>query len=293
MTEAREPILVIGATGQQGGAVARELLGRGYPVHALTRDPTGSAARRLAERGATVVGADLDAPASVEAAMEGVGAVFAMLTHLPPEGTDGELRRGLTVAEAAGAAGARHLVYSSVDGAERRSGVPHFESKWAVELRLAEIGVPTTVLRPTMLMENFAAHARPALVDGGLVVRMPRREDAPVQMIACADIGFFAAEAFERPGEHIGQAVPLAGDELTGPEIADTFRSSTKLPAVYIQQPLAELRAFSQDAAVMWQFLEDDGYRNADVAALRERHPGMRRLGDWLTESAWRAIAVS
>ncbi len=141
-------ILVIGATGQQGGAVARELLKRGHEVRAMTRTPDSSAAGQLMRAGATVVRGDLDDPASIHGAMRGARAVFGVMTFMTPAGLDGEVRHGKAMAKAAKELGIRHVVYSSVDGAERDSGVPHFESKWEIEQHLRALEVPTTCCAP-------------------------------------------------------------------------------------------------------------------------------------------------
>lgn len=174
---ANQPILVIGATGQQGGAVARELLSRGRAVWAFTHSPNSPAAQALAERGARLVQGDLDDPASIRAPMSGAAAVFSVQTHLTPAGVEGEVRQGKAVAEAARQAGITQLVYSSVDGAERQSGIPHFESRWEVEQHLRALGVPTTVLRPTMFMDNFATVQRPQTLDRQLLVRLALSPD--------------------------------------------------------------------------------------------------------------------
>lgn len=292
MTEHNGPILVIGATGQQGGAVARELLRRGHEVRALTRKPDAPAAQTLAERGAGVVGGDLDDPASIRTAMAGARAVFSVQTFATPAGVDGEVRQGKAVAEAAQDTGVRHLVYSSVDGAERGSGVPHFESKWAVERHLRALGVPATVLRPTMFMDNFATFQRPEIVDGTLVVRLGLRPDRPIQMVAVADLGAVAADVFERPDEYTGKSVAIAGDELTGPQIAAVFAEVSGTPARFEEQPVAQIRAFSEDLGLMFEWLNEHGYA-VDLAALRQRHPGLRTLRRWLEETGWqRAVAA-
>lgn len=290
MPDQRGLIVVIGGTGRQGGAAARELLSRGWPVRALVRDPGSSAAQDLRQRGAEPVQGDLDDAASVRAAMAGAYGVFCVLTFMSPAGLDGEVRQGRTVAEAAADVGVSHLVYTSVDGAERNSGVPHFESKWAVEQYLAELDVPATVLRPTFFMDNFAAQP-PQLVDGSIVVRLALHPDTRLQMIATTDIGVFAADAFDHPEDYLGVAVPLAGDELTGTQLAQTFQDATGIPARYEEQPIGEIRAFSEDLAVMFEWIHKAGYDQADIRRLRERHPGLRSLHGWLRETGWRPAA--
>lgn len=117
-----------------------------------------------------------------------------------------------------------HLIYSSVGGAERHTGIPHFESKRAVEQYLHQIGVPTTVLRPTFFMDNFSGAFAPRAEDGELVLRAPLQPDVPLQMIAVTDIGQAAATALLDPQAVPGGAVELDGDELTAQQIAEALR---------------------------------------------------------------------
>ena len=285
MTKVDGPVLVIGSTGLQGGAVARELLRRGRGVHALAPTPGSAAAQLLSGQGATVVHGDLDDPASIRRAMSGAQAVFSVLTIT--RGPDVEVRQGKALADAARDVGVEHVVYSSVDGAERGSHIPHFESKWAIEQHLQALQVPTTVLRPTAFMDNYrSAVGRPALVDGTLVMASPLPPGRPFQMLAAADLAVFAADAIQQPDDHIGTAIALAGDELTGLEIAEVFADATGIPARYQQQPIEAIRSFSDDLARMYEWLDQFGYQ-ADIAALRVRHPGLRTLRRWLHETNW------
>ena len=121
-------ILVSGATGQQGGAVARSLLKRGFPVRALTRSPEKPEAQALAEGGAELVRGDLENRASLDQALEGVHGVFSV-QNFWESGYEREVQQGKTLADAAKAAGVRHVVYSSVGSAHRETGISHFDSK--------------------------------------------------------------------------------------------------------------------------------------------------------------------
>ncbi|OLR89594.1 NmrA family NAD(P)-binding protein [Actinokineospora bangkokensis] len=289
-------ILVTGATGVQGGATARALLAAGARVRALVRTPSSPAALAVAAAGAELVRGDLDDPASLRAAAEGVDGVFSVQTFMAPGGLGGEVRQGRAVADAAAAAGVEHVVYSSVGGAERESGVPHFDSKRAVERYLAASGVPTTVLRPTFFMDNFAAHP-PAVEDGVLTVRLALRPDTRVQLIAAADIGAVAAAAFADPGRFAGTALEIAGDELTADGIAAAFGAAAGLPARFAPLGLEQVAAnphipYAPEIAVMFEWLQTDGYA-ADIPAVRAVHPGLHSFRDWLALGAWRAPAAA
>jgi len=128
MQKDKDTILVTGATGKQGGAVARELLANGYKVRAITRAPEGEAARALTAQGAEIVQADLDDPASLEQALSGVWGVFAV-QNTWEAGVEREEEQGKRIADLAKRQGVQHYVYSSVSSAHRSTGIPHFDNK--------------------------------------------------------------------------------------------------------------------------------------------------------------------
>ena len=152
-------VLVTGATGRQGGAVARNLLGRGFRVRALTRDPQKPSARSLAEHGVEIVRGDLDDRSSVDLALDSVYGVFSVQNPIEA-GMEGEIRQGKTLADAAKAAGLKHFVYSSMGSAHRVTGIPTFESKWEVEEHIRGTGLPYTVLRPVFFIAELGDDAR-------------------------------------------------------------------------------------------------------------------------------------
>src|SRR5882724_1199296 len=145
-------IVVTGATGKQGGAVARRLLEHGHKVRAVTRDGNSGQAKRLASAGATIITAALEDTASIAKALEGATSLFAMTT--PSEGTDAETRQGIAATNAAKAAGV-HLVFTSVASANRQTGIPHFDSKYEVEKHIAKVGVRATIPAPVAFRENL------------------------------------------------------------------------------------------------------------------------------------------
>ncbi|MGV9558609.1 NmrA/HSCARG family protein [Streptomyces sp. NPDC003522] len=277
---AHERVLVLGATGRQGGAVARELLRRKRPVRALVRDVQAPAARALAAAGADLVRGDLEEPASLRAAMTGVAGVFSVQTFRGPGGVAAEERQGKAVADAAAETGVGHLVYSSVGGAERCDAIPHFRSKFAIEEHIAKLGLPATVLRPTMFYD-ILLDLGPRLAGGELVLGLWLNPDTPVQVIATDDIGAFAADAFDHRAAWLGRQVEITSDELTGVQIAETFGRVAGLPARYEQQSFEPLRTARPDLAAMFDWLENDGY-HADLPALRRARPHLTSLESWL-----------
>jgi len=286
MSNSEKTVLVLGATGRQGGATARALAARGFAVRALTRDSAKPAARALVGIGAAIVKGDLDDVRSLRIAMEGVQGVFSVQTPYGPGGTERETREGIAVAEAAKDAGVEHLVYSSVGGAERSTGIPHFESKYRTEQHVRATGIHATILRPVFFMENFAS-AGPREVAGALVLRMALSAGTRLQMIAAEDIGVFAALAFEGRDGIAGQSIEIAGDELTMTEVSAAFGAVTGRNVRYERQPLAELEAKSAETAKMFAWFEAGGYQ-ADIAALKRRNPGLTTLAAWLAAGNWK-----
>ena len=281
--DGRRVILVSGATGQQGGTVARNLLERGFAVRALTRDTDKAAARELADLGAEVVSGDLEDRASIERVLDGVYGVFSVQQFMET-GVEGEVRQGVLLADAARAAGVEHLVYSSVGSAHRETGIPHFESKFEVEEHVRASGVPYTVLRPVFFMQNWEFMREPIL---GGTLPQPLDPDKPFQMIDADDIGVFAAMAFDDPEPWIGREVDIAGDELTMPEIAGTLSRVIGRNVDYFQVPWEGFEEqMGEEYAVMYRWFNDHGYE-ANIAALRDEYPGLASFEQYLRGHGW------
>ena len=272
------PIAVLGATGQQGRAVVDSLLDAGQPVRAIVRDPGSPKGAALAARGVEVVRGDQDDPDSLREPLAGVSALFLMTTFTDDSGTAGEVRRGVGTADVAARVGVPRVVYSSVGGAERDSGVPHFESKYRVEQRLTSL-LPTQVVRPTFFMDNFAAQLSDT-GEGEFVLRQPMPGDVPLQMVSVRDIGVMAAAALIDPRALGGDTLEIAGDELTGEQIAERLGAHLGRPARYEAVPVDALDDDDLQAMFRW-FVETDAYR-ADFARTRAVDPSVLDLAGWL-----------
>ena len=256
-------VVVTGATGKQGGAVARGLLERGHQVRAVARDPHSSQAKSLAKAGARLVPASLEDTAAITKALEGATSLFAMTTPFGG-GTEAETRQGVAAADAAKAAGV-HLVFTSVGSANRQTGVPHFDSKYEVEKHIAKIGARATILGPVYFMENLS-FGKEQLAKGIYGSTLPPTRT--LAQIAVADIGAVAVRVLEDAGRFAGRRIDLAGDELTGNDLVAILSRVTGRPFTYYQVPLDVIRQrMGEDGVKMAEWLDRVGY-TVDRAAL-------------------------
>ena len=273
-------VLVTGATGQQGGSVARRLLERGFRVRRITRNPESDPARELTALGAEMVRAEIADAQSLSAAFDGADAVFAMTTPFEG-GVEAETAQGVALIKAAAAAGVDHLVYSSVASANKATGLPHFESKYRVEEHLASSGLRWTVIAPVYFMENlFFPDTLNGLREGKYAIALPA--DLPLQQIAVEDIGAFTAHVLADPVRFNGKRVDIAGDELSSRESADVLADVLGRPVSVVEVPIDAIRAFNEDFAVMYEWFVSDGY-SADIDGLKSAHPevGWTRFAEW------------
>jgi uncharacterized protein YbjT (DUF2867 family) len=286
MNKEQDVILVTGATGQQGGATARELLAAGFRVAALTRNPHSEKAAALAELGAEIVQGDLEDEASLRQALDGKWGVFAVQTFWEV-GIEGEARQGKFLAQLAKEAGVQHFVYSSVGSAHQATGIPHFESKFKVEEAIRELNFKSfVILRPVFFMENLRLpDTTEAVANGSLPLAMP--SDRALQVIALADIGRYGRLAFENHESWNGQAIDIASDELTPAAMAKVLSDVSGREVGHYQVPLADVRAFSDDYAIMFEWFDALGY-SADIPGNAESY-GLQptQFSDWAAQLAW------
>jgi uncharacterized protein YbjT (DUF2867 family) len=279
-------ILVTGATGKQGGAVARELLARGYRIRAMTRKPKGEAAQALAGLGAEVIQGDLDDAASLAKAITGVWGVFSV-QNTWEAGVAKEEEQGKRFARTAKDAGVQHFVYSSVASADRNTGIPHFENKWRVEETVRSLHFPSyTIIRPVFFMENFVSPwFKPGLDLGKLAMAI--KPATVLQMIAVEDIGKHGARAFDRHEALNGQALDIAGDAQTMPETARIITSAAGRKIEFVPTPIAEVRKWSQDYAMMLEWFDAVGY-DVDIQGLaKESGIQPTPLAEWAAKVDW------
>lgn len=250
-------IAVVGATGKQGGAVAKHLLQEGWAVRALSRHPNGEAQRRLLALGASITVADMDDPSSLDRALQGAYGVFSVQNFYEPGvGKLGEIAQGCRVADAAMRAGVQHLVQSTMARARDADEVEHFASKRAVEQHLATLPMAVTTLGTVWFMDNLLV---PAL--GGLrsmdALQGTLGNDRPMEMLAVDDIGALAAAMFAAPQRWRGRHVNAAGDRLTVGAMRATYRRVIGQPPTRWAWPMPNtmLKWFNPDfaAQLRWQ----------------------------------------
>ena len=272
-------LLITGATGNQGGATIGELLRRPRRHHlcALVRNTHAPKAKALAEHGVELVPGNLDDEGSLRAALRGVAGVLSVQTPMG-QGPEGEERQGIRLATLAHEAGVSLFIQCSAAGVGRTTSVPHFQSKLAIERHIAAIGLPATILRPAAFMENFDSFIfRTTML---AMMRTYLAQDQRMQVASARDVGWFAAEAFDDPNRFIGQAIEIAGDDVTKDEAAKTLNRTGHGPAVSFVIPGLLRAKLPDDFRLMFEWIAREGF-NVDIAAVRRAHPGLLSLAAW------------
>jgi uncharacterized protein YbjT (DUF2867 family) len=269
-------VLVAGATGRLG-VIIDVLLERGHYVCAMTRNPASAAAARLRAAGAEIVYGDYDDPDTIVRAAADADAMFAT-GSAHRAGPDGELRHGLTISQAAAAAGVAHLVYCSGDGASADSPLPLFRVKHQVEQHIRSLPVVYTILAPVYFMENlFNPWNLPMLRAGAFPSPIP--VELRMQQVAIADLAKLAVLAIERPDEFAGQRITVASDELSAEHAAHVLTRVLGREFAPAQLPSDELAPGMQ---ALFAWLDRNGH-GVDLAELHDRYPGV----GWQDYEAW------
>jgi uncharacterized protein YbjT (DUF2867 family) len=219
--------------------------------------------------------------------MAGVHGVYSVQDYFTA-GAAREVQQGKNMAAAALDAGVEHFVYSSVGGADRNSGVGHFETKAEIEKHIRKLGLPATIIRPVGFMENYyIPQLEKQLVKGRLLT--PIRPEKPLQTIAADDIGQFISLAFAQPERFIGLELEIAGSELTTPETAEVFARVLGRRMTIHRLPTFMVRlSLGKEWAQMFRWLDKRGFQ-ADIPALRRDYPeiALTSLEDWLIREGW------
>jgi uncharacterized protein YbjT (DUF2867 family) len=281
-------VLVIGATGKQGGAVADLLLNRGHDVTAYVRSPESPSALALSTAGVRLVTGDLADPEALAGAAEGAEAIFGLSVPFGSGGKDEEVAQGRLLVDVAARTGA-HLVYSSVRGADRmaETDIDHADSKQLVEAYLRDKQVRATVLGPVYFMENVLNVGFSRLTDG--ILANPLSAGKPLDQVTVLDIAGLAAHAIEHPDRFVGERIDVASDRVTGEESARILSKVLDREIPYQQMPLDQVRQWAGDeVADMFQRFEDNT-DFLDVDGLHARYPDVtwHRYADWAQTVDW------
>jgi len=309
--EATLPLITIfGATGAQGGGLARALLARSKPEHrvrAVTRKPDGDTARGLASMGAEIVAADLDDAASVERAMKGAYGAYCVTNFWEHFSPDKELKQAETLAESARRQGVAHVVWSTLEDTRRSTpadgrrmpvlmgnyNVPHFDAKGEANRFFSERGLAVTFLHTSFYWDNLIHFGMgPQRGEDGRLVFVLPMGDKPLPGIAAGDIGACAAGVFLQGAATFGRSIGIAGEHLTGAEMASSLARAINEPVDYVAmapQQYAKLGfPGAEDLANMFQFKHDfnDAYCAArPVAESHALYPGLLSFDAWLLQA--------
>lgn len=304
-------ITVFGATGAQGGGVARAILNdpnSEFAVRAVTRNPDSDKAKELARLGAEVVVADIDDKVNMKRALEGAyGAYFVTFfwAHMSPEKEYAEAK---SMAEAAKEANLQHVIWSTLEDTrqwvpledermptlQEKYKVPHFDAKGEADQIFKDLGVPTTFMRASFYWDNFIHFGMGPKKgpDGKLYITFPM-DDKKMAGIASEDIGKCAYGIFKRGEEMIGKTVGVAGEQLSGEEMAEKFTKALGQEVQYNNVSPETYRNFgfpgADDLGNMFQFYRDfDEVCNSvrDVNRSRELNPELKSFDVWLKENA-------
>lgn len=303
----KKRIAVLGATGAQGGALARSILNdpaSEFSVRALTRDPNSEKAKALAAMGAEVLSVDVDDPASLTRAFAGCYGAFCVTffwEHLSPEK---ELAQARAMAEAARMNGLEHVIWSTLENTRDwvklddpsmptlmgKYKVPHFDAKGEADSVFTSLGVPTTCLRTSFYWDNFihfGMQPKPG-EDGVLTLAIPMGEKRLPGM-AAEDIGKCAYGILKRGSEFVGKTIGIAGEFPTGAEMAAAFAKALGREVRYFAVPFDMYRGFgfpgADDLGNMFQFKHDYNdvfLGNRDLALSRELNPELQTFATWL-----------
>ena len=273
-------VLVTGGTGSQGGATVTHLLAaKKVRVRVLTRNVESPKAKSLAARGVELVKGDFDDVASLKAALVGVSAAFSVQQWQQKGGAAKEEQDGKRFADAVKAAGSPHLVYSSAEGAERNSGLHHYESKWAIEQHIHALNLPVTILRPVGFMDTVGLPPMQRGMAFGMF-RAAFGATLPVQFVATHDIGWFAARALEDPEHYAGRVIPLAGDELSISDIINTFATVTGKKPWAAPIPKLITKMVPKEFGDMFTWIRENGFK-VNIPEVRKEYPQLLTFAGW------------
>lgn len=273
-------VTVFGATGSQGSAIANALLMQGWEVRAVTRDANRPTAQLLGSTGAKLMQINAMSPEALDEALVGADAAVMVLPALTDIHNSGEASQGILISEAVARANVNHFVYSSAI-IEQARGVLGMGSKRAIEERLAELGLPTTILRPAFFMENLDKYFPVQLLEGRYKMVVPIPMHRKTELVAIADIAAAVCAALNEPDRFIGKEIDLIGDSLSLEEMAQQWAAVHSLPTDPVAlDPVALADGWPQGVP-LFKWLNDVGTRG-DARAIGEVITTPTKFYTWL-----------
>ena len=286
MSSDRRLILVFGATGRQGGSVAKALLKAGWPVRSVVLNTASPASLQLRKAGVELVQGSFEDMDAIRVSMKEAYGVFSVLPgNLAAED---EIRYGISIATIAAETGVDHFVYSSgASVGDELTGVPRFDAKPRIEAHVRELPIATTIVRPMIFMETLV---RPGFgLDQGRLVSLIRPGHS-IQLTAVEDIGKFIAAVFADKTRFGDRTLKIASDRVTGHELEAIFTEVAGRPIPYARFP-DDVLAANADLAHMAKSLEDGPLaERVDLSAMREINPELLSLRSWLAGNGRRAL---
>ena len=277
-------IVVTGATGLQGGAVARRLLQDGWQVRGLTRNAAGKRAQALAALGVEVVQGDMAEAESLRPAFEGAYGVYNVQNPFIG-GPEAEVRQGKNVADVAKDAGVQHLVYGSAGTGRKGTGVPSWETKLKIEDHMRALDLPLTILRPTAFMELMTHKKFFPPVAAWQVMPKLMGPSRCLPWLCTDDLGVIAARAFADPRSFVGRDLTLASDVRSLDECRSMYLEVMGRNPLRLPMPVWLFGRFGfvgKDLTAMWRWLKT-GHVDLDTSPTRAIHPDALTVGNWLS----------
>jgi uncharacterized protein YbjT (DUF2867 family) len=277
-------IVVIGATGRQGGEVVRHLVKDGWRVRAMTRNPESKKARGLKALGVDLVKADLEDPSSLEAAFENAYGVYDI--QIPVSGKiEVEIGQGRNAAEAAKKMGIRHVVYGSAGVGPQKTGIEQWDAKIEIMQMMKNRGLPLTVLRPMAFMELMTDPTYYPQSSTWYVWPKLSGINRKIGWLSVQDVGAIAAKAFANPDEYIGKDLPLAADVQSLAESREIYKEVMgKYPSRFPMPIFLFEKIVGKDLANMWRWLRTN-HVDLDTRQTYEVHPEAMTVRTWLLSS--------
>ena len=274
-------IFVLGGTGNQGGAVARNLLKNNFHVKVLTRNSDSPNAKKLKDLHAEIISGDMDKPKTFRENLKDVNGVFCVLTF--DDGVEKEIKRGIDLVNLAKENNVKHFLYSSFAGVDIDSGVPLWESKRKIEKYVKTAGIPYTIIRPNLLFETFQfPRVKAGILKGKLA--SPVKKDKFQQFIACQDIGKISVDIFSHPDKYLYKIITLATEQFNLIQLAELFSKVLGKEIEYQKIPMFITRmVMGKDLYKMFKWInQNDTFFMENIEKYRTEHPDYLKFEKWI-----------